>query len=81
MTLQQIALANSRAYHLCSQVMLVGMTNDILPIINTLPELNDIESQTTDDWKADHYALFGMNVFPYETVFLTEDGLLSLTIP
>jgi len=77
MTPQEIALANSRAYHLFSQVMLEGMTDDILLIINTLPELDDIDSQSTDDWKADHYALFGMNVFPYETVFLTEDGLLG----
>ncbi len=74
---QESARFNSRAYHLFSQVMLNGMTKDILPIINTLPELSEIEPQAVDDWKADHYALFNMNVFPYETVFLTEDGLLG----
>jgi putative dimethyl sulfoxide reductase chaperone len=77
MTPQETALINSRAYHLFSQVMLHGMTDEILPIINSLPEMRDIESQSTDEWKANHYALFGMNVFPYETVFLTEDGLLG----
>lgn len=74
---QETALAYSRAYDLFSQMMLFGMTDDLLPIINHLPELQRVESKSTDDWKADHYALFGMNVFPFETVFLAEDGLLG----
>ena len=77
MSSQETALANSHAYHLFSQVMLFGMTDDLQRMINRLPEFQAIESQATDEWKADHYAVFGMNVFPFETVFLTEDGLLG----
>jgi len=77
MTPQEIALANSRAYHLVSQVMLFGMSDDLQQVITRIPEFQVIEPQTTGEWKADHYAVFGMNVFPFETVFLTEDGLLG----
>jgi putative dimethyl sulfoxide reductase chaperone len=80
MTPQQTALAHSRAYHLFSQMMLFGMTDDLLPIVNNLPDFTDTEAKSADDWKADHYALFGMSVFPFETVFLAEDGLLGGTV-
>lgn len=73
----QTAQAHHRAYYLFSQVMLHGMTDDMLPIVYQLPELADVSQKASDDWKADHYALFGMNVYPFETVFLTVDGLLG----
>lgn len=60
--------------------MLVGMTDELLPIVNQLPQMDKIEAKPTDDWKADHYALFGMTVFPFETVFLSEDGFLGGSI-
>lgn len=77
MTSSESVLAYSRAYYLFSQIMLVGMTDELLSIVNHLPKMENIKPKPTDDWKADHYALFGMNVFPFETVFLSEDGLLG----
>ena len=77
MTPQETAIAYSRAYHIFGQILLSGMTDELHPLVSDMPELESIQPQSIDDWKADHYALFGMNVFPYETVYLTADGLLG----
>lgn len=71
------ALAYYRTYQLLSQVMLGDFTDDTLAIIHQLPEFDALESRPSDDWKADHYALFGMNVYAFETVLLSDDGLLG----
>jgi TorA maturation chaperone TorD len=73
----EIALARSRAYSLFSHLLAEGLTEDSFSIVKTLPEFADLEAQDEREWAAAHYQLFRMNVFPYETIFLGEDGLLG----
>jgi len=69
---QQSALAFGRAYELFSQIYRHGLNDEFAALINiSLDESRD---------GSEHYQLFIHNVFPYETIFLGDDGLLGGTI-
>jgi len=78
----EIAIARSRAYQLFSDLFLHGLTETNLPIVREVSELAEQipSALDSDALAAAHYQLFGMNVFPYETIFLDTDGLLGGTI-
>ena len=58
-------------------MLLHGMTANHLQSVTTVPNLPANAPKSIDDWKALHYALFGLNVYPYETEFLSETGFFG----
>ena len=74
MNQQQSALAYAHAYELFSHVYQHGLNDDIAPLLIT--DRDDANQQ----YGAEHYQLFVHNVFPYESIFLGDDGLLGGTI-
>lgn len=75
----QLAQARSHSYHLFSQLYLQGMTAVTLPTLQQLPELAAHLPQPfdPDTVAASHVDLFQHNIFPYESFFLSGDGLLG----
>ncbi len=75
----EIAQARSRSYQLISRLFLQGVTPEILPVVQAAPELAAAlpDPVDFDELAAVHYQLFGMNVFPYESIFLDDSGLLG----
>lgn len=76
----ELAQARHRTYALLSQLFLRGATAELLHIMRQLP-LADL-AVDGDDWdveqlQADHYSLFGLNLLPYETLFLTDERELG----
>lgn len=79
----EFALARSRAYALFSRIFMGGIDADALPFLQHLPELAesfDAMSWDADEAAAQHYQLFGLNVFPYESIFLHDDGMLGSVV-
>ena len=76
---KEIALARYHSYHLIGNLYLQGVSPDLLPYVQAVPEL--ASALTTpielDEMAAEHYRLFGMNVFPYESIFLDSSGLVG----
>ena len=62
-----------------SRLFWQGVTPEILPVVQAAPELAAAlpDPVDFDELAAVHYRLFGMNVFPYESVFLDDSGLLG----
>ena len=68
-----------------STLYLKGIHADALPYLYETPEFavhlplpkNIPTTQQTDQWAAEHYQLFGMNVYPYASAFLEPDGMLG----
>lgn len=74
----QRAEARSLSYWLFSEIFLHGVTDDMLPVLADLPELaRYLQDQIPDERAAAHYGLFGMNVPPYASIFLSDDRLLG----
>ncbi len=75
----EIAQARSRSYQLISRLFLQGVTPETLPVIQAAPELAAVlpDPVDFDELAAVHYQLLGMNVFPYESIFLDDSGLLG----
>ncbi len=75
----QLALARSRAYRLFGRLFLDGLTEDLLPYVQAIPELavELPELFDGDQAAADYQHLFGFNVFPYASIFLDPAGLLG----
>lgn len=71
---QQSALAYGRAYELFSQIFQQGLTDEYAAL------LGHASASTRTHYGAEHYQLFVHNVFPYESIFLGEDGLLGGSI-
>lgn len=73
------ALARHRTYALFSRLYLEGVTAVTLPTLHAIPELAESlpEPFNADEAAADHQSLFGFNVFPYESIFLDDSGLLG----
>lgn len=68
----ELAWARHHSYLLASRLFLDGLTTDLLPTLSQiaafaayLPSIFDV-----DEAAATHYELFGLNIFPYEAVFL-----------
>lgn len=64
-------LAFSRAYALFSDIFQQGVSTDTASLF----EIADDKSES--EYRAEHYQLFGRNVFPFEAIFLGTDGLLG----
>ena len=73
----ELAQARHRTYALLSQLFLKGATAELLRIVRQLP-LADLEADLdVEQLQADHYSLFGLNLLPYETLFLTDERELG----
>jgi TorA maturation chaperone TorD len=76
-----LALARSRAYALFADLFRQGLSPRSLPQVMAIPELASPLTRAgdfdPDRAAADHYALFGFNVFPYESVFLDREVSLG----
>lgn len=77
MTSEATARYRHQVYHCLSQIILHGMTDDALGVMGNIIDLPNTAPYSIDDWKAMHYAIFGLNVYPYTTEFLSEDGFLG----
>lgn len=78
MTPYELALARRRAYHLFGRLFLEGITADLLPYTDAVPELGELaRTIDPDQAAADHYHLTAVSVFPYESIFLDPSGLLG----
>lgn len=75
----EIAEARHNTYRLLAALFDEGLTPSALPYVQALPELQPHvpERFDADQAGADHHQLFGMTLLPYESVFLTVEGLLG----
>ena len=73
------ALARNRSYTLFGRLCLSGLSLDLLPYAQAIPELARAlpDSFGEDEAAADYQHLFGFNVFPHESLFLDPTGLLG----
>jgi TorA maturation chaperone TorD len=78
------ALARGRAYSLFGRLFQHGLTPEVSAPVQAIPELaaavpglNAAGGADFDSLAADHYALFGLNVFPYESIFLDVESNLG----
>jgi len=73
------ALGRSRAYGVFAALYRAGVTAELLPIVEAIPELAAQVARPFDaeEAAAAHQGLFGFQVFPFQSVFLGEDGLLG----
>ncbi|MCX7853736.1 MAG: molecular chaperone TorD family protein [Caldilineales bacterium] len=75
---REAALASGRAYGLFGQLFLHGLTPTLFAVVETLPELAAAAlPYDPDEAAAAFYALLGMNVPPYQSLFLDDTGLLG----
>lgn len=76
------ATARQRAYHELSQIFLYGITGQSLAFLEkVLPD--EILVHLTKDVEllaAEYYQLFGLNVFPYASIFLYGDTMLGTPV-
>ena len=75
------ALAHGQAYELFSHLWGRGINAETLPYGQAVPQLSAAlpPNPDFDLLAADHYQMFGMNVFPFEAMFLNTDNLLGST--
>jgi TorA maturation chaperone TorD len=71
------AQARSNAYQLFSRLFLNGLRAETLSVVQMIPELAAVTPQTLDcdHAAAQHYTLFGMNLFPLQSFWLDASGL------
>lgn len=71
--------ARSRVYGLFSHLYERGLTTDVLPVVQAIPDLASLlpDPFDEDETAADHYTLFGLEVFPYAGLFLDVEGRLG----
>ncbi len=76
---RQAAQARHYSYTLLSQLYLNGLEPDLRDYLPAIPELAAYmpEPFDADEAAAAHFALFGMNLFPFESLFLDASGLLG----
>jgi putative dimethyl sulfoxide reductase chaperone len=76
---QETAQARSRIYTLCSRLFLHGPTPALEQAVMAVPELAAAYTPTVDPDQAaaGHQALFGFEIFPYQSIFLDPSGLLG----
>ena len=73
------ALARHHSYALFSGLFLKGLTVPFLMHVRAIPALAKALPPVIvpDVEAADHYHLFGFNLFPYESIFIDDAGLLG----
>jgi putative dimethyl sulfoxide reductase chaperone len=79
-----LALARGRAYSLFGRLFQHGLNPETTAPVMAIPELAaeipDLDRAHQPDFDrlaADHYALFGLNVFPHESIFLDIESTLG----
>lgn len=79
MNKQETALAYHHTYHLLGQLLLHGLTPNLYPYLQQIPELAQhlAEEPDVDEAAVRHQNLLGFNIHPHESIFLGEDGLLG----
>jgi TorA maturation chaperone TorD len=73
------ASARNHTYILVSRLFLDGLTVDLLPYVEKIPELAIVYSQPFDPEEAavDHHRIFSFDIFPYESIFRDPSGLVG----
>ena len=85
------AVARQRAYVLLAALLVEGIDAERLAVVRALPVLAerlpepdvepdlepDVETVELEALAAEHYALFGHELFPFEGVFTSEQGLVG----
>ncbi|MCB0009854.1 MAG: molecular chaperone TorD family protein, partial [Anaerolineales bacterium] len=76
---REILLARQHSYQLLGNLFLNGVGEADRPVLAQLPELAPHlpEPFEADDMAATHQSLFGFNLLPYESVFLTSERVLG----
>lgn len=71
--------ARSDAYHVLGTALLDGLTPQMLDLLGEVSALGDLTAQppSADVLSAEHYRVFGLNVYPYAGVFLSVEGLMG----
>ena len=79
MTPRDIALARKRSYELFGRLFLEGIREEDRPVLAELPELAPHLPKPfdADDVAAIHQSLFGFNLLPFQSVFLTPERVLG----
>jgi TorA maturation chaperone TorD len=74
----ELAIARRRAYYLFGRLFFEGVTPELLPQLDTVPELAEAaQPYDSEQAAAEHYQLTAVDVFPYESIFLDPSGLLG----
>ncbi|MFT5459537.1 MAG: TorA maturation chaperone TorD [Myxococcota bacterium] len=73
-----IARARHRLYGLLGQLLVDGPTDALADTVAALPALADAwPAGDADARQATHHRVFGLEVFPYESVFVGADGVMG----
>jgi TorA maturation chaperone TorD len=78
----QLALARSRGYALLADVVARGLTAESLPPLRAVADLADLlpdtlDEDATEQHAAEHYAVFGLNLFACESIFVDPESRLA----
>ena len=72
-------VSRARAWTLLGELILKGVSSEVYPVVTQLPVFAALIPPETsaDQLGAEHQRVFGFEVFPFESVFLGEDGKLG----
>ena len=79
LTAVQQAQARQHSYHLFGRLFLAPITAELLPYLESIPELAAVLPTTfgVDEMAAAHHQLFAFNLYPYASIFLDPSRLLG----
>ncbi len=79
LTALQQTQARQNSYHLFGRLLLSPITADLLPYLESIPELASTIPYPfePDEAAASHHQLFTFNLYPYASIFLTSNRLLG----
>ena len=72
----EVSQARHHGYVLFGRLLLEGLTPELLPFVQQIPELaTAVPKFYDDDIAAAHYqSIFGFNLFPFQSIFLDGSG-------
>ncbi|MCB8967329.1 MAG: molecular chaperone TorD family protein [Ardenticatenaceae bacterium] len=75
----ETAVARHHTYTLLSHLLLQGLTADLWPIVQQVPELHSTlpSAPNFEETAVAHQTLFTFDIFPYESIFRDSSGLLG----
>ena len=75
----QISTARHHTYSLLSRLFLQGLTADLHPYVDEIPQLAAVCPRpfNSDQSAADHQHIFSYDIYPYESLFRDPQGLLG----
>ncbi len=76
---EQVALARHHGYLLFGRLFMEGLTPELLLYVQEVPELaTAVPPFYDEDFAASHHqAIFGFNLFPFQSIFLDVTGLVG----